>query len=237
YHFARPDNNTALEDADNFINQTHNYLGNGYLPPVLDFEDPNSSTHLDQLYSSQHLTNWVQTWLNRVETQTGVKPILYLNAHYANFLQSSLNGYGLWIAKPNTSPTTPPGDIGHWNDWMFKQYSWYGSVNGISGNVDLNVFNGSISDFNNMISTNNVQILNPTSIKVYPNPTNSILHIINKNKIDIKQMSMYDINGRLILNSDGFKKTLDLQNLDKGFYVLKIKFNNGQTQKIKVLKN
>ena len=40
YHFARPDNNTPQEDAANFLNVASAYIGNGFLPPVLDLENP-----------------------------------------------------------------------------------------------------------------------------------------------------------------------------------------------------
>ena len=154
YHFARPDNNTATQDANNFITHASNYIGNGFLPPVLDLENPNSNTDLESLFTSAQLTNWVLTWMQTVENQTGVHPVVYTSTHLANYLQSSVNTYGLWIAKPGTSPTTSPGNIGVWNTWLFKQYDWYGSVSGISGNVDMDVFNGSATDFNDMIHGN-----------------------------------------------------------------------------------
>jgi len=37
YHFARPDNNTGTEDATNFVNVAGNYMGTGFLPPVVGF--------------------------------------------------------------------------------------------------------------------------------------------------------------------------------------------------------
>ena len=42
YHFARPDNNTPQEDAANFLNVASAYIGNGFMPPVLDLENPYS---------------------------------------------------------------------------------------------------------------------------------------------------------------------------------------------------
>ena len=32
YHFARPDNNTAQQDATNFLNVASAYIGTGFLP-------------------------------------------------------------------------------------------------------------------------------------------------------------------------------------------------------------
>ncbi len=235
YHFARPDNNTAIDDANNFINQAHNYIGAGYLPPVLDLEDPNSSTHLDQLFTSSALTNWVQTWLNRIESQTGVRPIIYTNSNLANYLNSSINNYGLWIAKPGTSPTTPPNDIGVWNDWLFKQYSWTGNVNGISGDVDLNVFHGTAGDFDTVTNYINSYHL---GFKIYPNPVQDYLHIELLKPVNITAIGIYDIHGRLIKKIEPENLTqINMTDLETGFYFLIIEISPSQSYTFKLVKN
>lgn len=152
YHFARPDNNSAVSEANHFLNNASSYIGINKLPPVLDLEDP-PGVNLQSLFSKATLTTWVQTWLTTVQNATGVAPIIYTNANYANYLNSSLNSYKLWIANFPTSSTTPPTNIGVWSTWLFKQYSETGTVSGISGNTDLDVFNGTVSDFNNLIGS------------------------------------------------------------------------------------
>lgn len=155
YHFARPDNNSALDEANHFLAIASAYIGQGYLPPALDLEDSPSGSVLSTVYTGTALTTWVQTWLDRVYAQTGVRPIVYTTSTYAAYLTSSLNttNYKLWIAKPDGSATTPPTGLGIWSTWLFKQYSWTGTVSGISGtgNVDLDVFNGTVTDFNTLI--------------------------------------------------------------------------------------
>jgi len=143
YHFARPDNNSANDEANHFVSIAGNYIGNGYLPPVLDIE-------ISGNYTFSQLSVWIQDWLTSVENQTGVRPIIYTTIYYASHLSSSLSTYDLWVADPDGSPNSNP-PTGNWSDWVFKQYSSTGSVSGISGNVDLNVFNGDINDFNNLI--------------------------------------------------------------------------------------
>jgi len=150
YHFARPDNNSAVAEANHFIQVAGPYIGDGYLPPVLDLEDP-PGDDLQTMYTSQELTQWVQTWLQIVEDSTGVEPIIYTNGRYTQYLSSSLNHYKLWIAEPDGN-TSPPDNLGHWTDWAFKQYSWHGNVNGINGDVDLNVFNGTMSELDSLAS-------------------------------------------------------------------------------------
>jgi len=236
YHFARPDNNSALQDANNFLSRAQNYIGEGYLPPVLDLEDPNASTHLDQIYTSTQLTNWVQDWLNRVETQTGIRPIIYTNSHYAGYLNSSLNSYGLWIAKPGTSPSTPPTNLGHWNNWMFKQYSWYGSVNGISGNVDLDVYHGTVNDFNTMIHPAAISQISNELLQIYPNPADNQLFIDNKIGVKMRSIEILDSNGRLILQISSGLENIDVSNLQPGVYILKLYFDNDNTSLVKFIK-
>ncbi len=145
YHFAEPLNYSAADEAAHFLSVAAPYIGPGFLPPVLDLEGNITSL------SSAELTAWVHDWMNAVESQTGTEPILYTSPNLANYLESSVNTYGLWIADPDGS-IIPPNDIGVWTDWAFKQYSWHGSVSGInSGDVDLDYFNGTIEDFNNLI--------------------------------------------------------------------------------------
>jgi len=151
YHFARPDNNTAEDEARHFLQVAGPYTGRGYLPPVLDLEDPPGGD-LQSLYSSDELSRWVQTWLQIVEDSTGVKPIIYTNGRYTSYLSSSLNSYPLWIAEPDGN-LDPPDNLGRWTTWLFKQYSWYGNVAGIEGDVDLDVFNGTMAQLDSLATT------------------------------------------------------------------------------------
>jgi GH25 family lysozyme M1 (1,4-beta-N-acetylmuramidase) len=234
YHFARPDNNTAHDEATHFVNIAGSFIGQGFLPPVLDLENPNSNTDLTQLYTSAQLTNWVQTWMTEVENATGVRPIIYTNRSLAQYLQSSLNVYGMWIARPGTSPTSAPGNMGYWTTWKFKQYSWTGSVAGISGNVDLDSFNGSVTDFNTLIGTASVQNVIMNTLQIYPNPTTGIVYI---NNIDYISVDVFDTNGRLIFTqSIKNQQQIDLQNLEEGIYFIKVKDINGKLYVAKVIK-
>jgi len=236
YHFARPDNNSAHNEATHFVNVAGNYIGQGFLPPVLDLENPNSNTHLTQLFSSAQLTNWVQTWMTDVENATGVRPIIYTNRNLAQYLQSSLNTYDMWIARPGTSPTTDPGNMGYWTTWKIKQYSWDGNVAGISGNVDLDSFHGTVDDFNTMIGTSNINVSTINSIKAYPNPTTGIIYLKNENN-NLISADIFDINSRLLftLNIDNQQK-IDLQNLEKGIYYIKVKDDNNKLYVTKIIK-
>jgi GH25 family lysozyme M1 (1,4-beta-N-acetylmuramidase) len=156
YHFALPEDNSATAEANYFLATAGSYIALCNLPPVLDLEDPAGSCiintqPLTSYFTSSALTSWVQTWMTTVQTATGITPILYTDASIASYLNSSINTYPLWIADPDNCQTCPPSNIGVWNTWAFKQYDWSGTVAGISGAVDLDVFNGSNTDFDNLI--------------------------------------------------------------------------------------
>ncbi len=142
YHFARPDNNAAIDEADHFVAVAGPWLRNGFLRPALDLERlPDEGPGA--------LTQWVNEWMDRVEARTGVAPVIYASATYANWcLDASLTPHPLWIpywtggdVQSGDPPTT-----GVWQGWTFWQYSSTGTVPGINGAVDVDIFNGSYTN-------------------------------------------------------------------------------------------
>ena len=121
YHFARPDLNGAIAEADFFVKNTRNYFGEAI--PVLDWE------------KNTWNVAWAEQFLNRVYELTGVRPLIYMSASVitANNWSSVARNYGLWIAGyPNKynvkNPPTPgtkdmPYKIGPWAFWCIWQYS------------------------------------------------------------------------------------------------------------------
>jgi len=121
YHFARPDLNGAIAEADFFVKNTRNYFGEAI--PVLDWE------------KNTWNVGWAEQFLNRVYELTGVRPLIYMSASVitANNWSSVARNYGLWIAGyPNKynvkNPPTPgtkdmPYKIGPWAFWCIWQYS------------------------------------------------------------------------------------------------------------------
>jgi GH25 family lysozyme M1 (1,4-beta-N-acetylmuramidase) len=137
YHFARPGSNNPVTEADWFVNTAR--LQHGMLRPVLDLE-------LTGGLGTSALTTWVKAWLQRVNQRLGVKPMIYTNASFwRNAMGDSRwfadNGYSmLWIASWGTSNPSVPASGWGGRSWTFWQYTSGGSVPGISGRVDLNVF-------------------------------------------------------------------------------------------------
>jgi lysozyme len=135
YHFYETDDDPTAQ-AQNFLNAVQ--LAPGDLPPVVDIE------RFDTGGTASQTVKDLQTWLDVVEQATGRTPIIYTSHGFWNSLGTSAFGlYPLWIAEYGVqSPTLPAG----WASWTFWQFSESGTVAGISGSVDLNVFNGSLAE-------------------------------------------------------------------------------------------
>ncbi|MCW4469594.1 glycoside hydrolase family 25 protein [Flavobacterium sp. MFBS3-15] len=128
YHYYRPDEN-SLKQAESFIKRVK--LGKGDLPPVLDIEKIPAGQSMDSLKSG------LKKWLGKVEGHYGMKPILYSGERfYADFLKDEFQDYTLWIANYSFFADEIK------KEWLFWQFTDKGSVGGIEGDVDVNIFNG-----------------------------------------------------------------------------------------------
>ncbi len=128
YHYYRPNENSLLQ-AENFIK--HVRLKKGDFPPVLDIEN------LPKVQSMDSLKVGLKRWLTKVENHYKIKPIIYSGEKYFNdFLEDEFKGYTFWIANYNFFVEDCKD---HWTFWQFTEK---GSVPGINGNVDLNIYNG-----------------------------------------------------------------------------------------------
>ncbi len=130
YHFFSP-LSPASEQAAFFIKNVR--LLPHDLPPVLDVERKGT-------YSSESLRTEVKTWLRIVEEYYKVKPIIYASYKFKkrHLNDSLLNTYPYWIAHYYVDSLEYQGD------WAFWQHRDNGSLNGIDGDVDMNVFNGDL---------------------------------------------------------------------------------------------
>ena len=134
YHYYDVNRNST-EQAKNFISTVT--LEKGDLPPVLDVEDLPKNQSLDLL--KKGLINWLQL----IENEYKVKPIIYSNDAYFihHIADLDLTGYPIWVANYN------PRESPIHEKWTFWQFSEKGIIKGIVHNFcDLNVFNGSISE-------------------------------------------------------------------------------------------
>ena len=143
YQYFEPGQD-PIAQADLMLSMINNAGGlqPGDLPPVLDLETTSGKS--PAVVQSQALK-----WLQRVEAKTGRKPMVYTAAYFSQSnIGAALKAYPLWIAnyKYTTTGACPLMPDSGWSRWRIWQYSDKGSVPGISGNVDMNVFDGSLAD-------------------------------------------------------------------------------------------
>jgi lysozyme len=135
YHFFTFSDN-ASEQARFFLNQVR--IEKGDLPPVLDIE--NDKVVNDRRLNRAEILRGIQTWLDIVESETGVRAMIYSNLdYYRHYLSGNFPNNPIWIASYNNlrGVNLPDG-----KPWWFWQFSEKGRCNGISEPIDLNVFRG-----------------------------------------------------------------------------------------------
>jgi GH25 family lysozyme M1 (1,4-beta-N-acetylmuramidase) len=139
YQFFRASQDPIVQ-ADNIVAalNTVGGVGRPNLPPVIDIE-----TYDGQ--SASTVITRVNQWLSRVQSRTGRQPVLYTSPGFWGGL-----GYPtpsplpyLWVAHWGVSCPTVPSP---WGRLRFWQYSATGRVSGISGDVDLDTYNGPLSE-------------------------------------------------------------------------------------------
>lgn len=86
--------------------------------------------------------------------------------------------------------------------------------------------NHSIRKLSGVLNTTNFEIEN--ELKIYPNPTNSIINIDSKNMI-VKKLSLVDLNGRILELENSFENQaeINISNLKNGIYLMEIKTEKG----------
>lgn len=142
YHFWS-NKSSARAQAYYFLDQVH--LTDGDLPPVLDIEHKPSDQDVEDFQRD------VLTWLHIVEDKYHVKPIIYT---YYKFKEQYLSApvfddYPYWIAHYYVDKVQYKGK------WKFWQHTDAGTLPGIKGYVDFNIYNGSYYDLRQLCIGNN----------------------------------------------------------------------------------
>jgi lysozyme len=143
YHFFHPDDDGAAQ-ADYFLDYVGPLGEPGDLPPVLDWEVTDCVDNATNMQEAQK-------FIDEISARTGLTTIIYTSYRYWSSIDggSQFAAYPLWVASRGVScPLLPTG----WSDFLFWQYTFTGTVPGVpaSPNVDLDLFNGSLSQLNGL---------------------------------------------------------------------------------------
>jgi lysozyme len=151
YHFFRPARPVDAQ-VDNFV-QVVGEVGDSDLPPVLDLEEaPTPHGEEWEDVPSDQRVPLIVSWLDAVENKLGRRPLIYTRRAFVSLElpdPAPLASCSLWIAHYTIKTTPDFPNI--WSKWTFWQFSESGSVDGISGPVDLDRFNGSAADLASLI--------------------------------------------------------------------------------------
>jgi GH25 family lysozyme M1 (1,4-beta-N-acetylmuramidase) len=127
----------ATAEADLFISVVSQSGGlqPGDLRPALDVETPFGGLNATELQT------WIRTWLGRVESALGARPIIYTNdsswGATGDTIEFADAGHPLWVAHWGVAAPRVPASFWGGNGWSVWQYSSSGRVKGIKGRVDL----------------------------------------------------------------------------------------------------
>lgn len=137
YQFFRPEQ-SATAQADMMIAAIGAHEP-GDLPPVIDVEEAGG-------LPPATVAGAVRTWVDRVQAALGVAPIIYTGPAFWRSQVGAAASFApnaLWIAQWSSREPNLPAP---WSRWTFWQYTNKGSIDGISGDVDRNWFNGSLAE-------------------------------------------------------------------------------------------
>uniref|UniRef100_UPI00262BE637 InlB B-repeat-containing protein n=1 Tax=uncultured Tenacibaculum sp. TaxID=174713 RepID=UPI00262BE637 len=103
-------------------------------------------------------------------------------------------------------------------------------TNGGNGTV-VKVFDENLKRATNSI---NDEVFN-SKLKLYPNPANDVINIINSDSSIIKQITLVDVLGKEILKTTSTR--IDISDLPNAVYLVKIKGDNNKIAIKKIIKN
>jgi len=140
YEYASPKGSVkdAIADANHYVKVAK--LQPGDLVPVLDLEET-GGTNKDQL------RRWVDAWCERVAAKTGVQPMIYVSPSFwegpmRGTTHHAEQGSPIWVAHWKVKDPLVPASNWFNSGWTVWQWTSNGDVKGISGRVDMNLFNG-----------------------------------------------------------------------------------------------
>ncbi len=131
YHFAG--GGDPIGEADFFLNKISPLEENDVF--ILDWEIEHANP-----------VGWVQAFMQRIHDRCGVWSIFYTNLSRLNEFDWSpvTQNCGVWVAAYSYSPNT---DLPTKYAYIMHQYSSTGSVPGIAGNVDMDMFYGTVEQW------------------------------------------------------------------------------------------
>lgn len=172
------------------------------------------------------------TWADNLEMRISTAGATSVNP-------SGSTGIGDYTLLAVTVNTVFPTASGYPQTWT--QYTY--TVTGLSGATSCRIAfrytvptsAGPSGNYSNYIGIDAFSVDRPLSsdsffknnFSIYPNPVNDMLNISMKNEITINNLSITDLNGRVVSSSDS-STSIDVSSLSSGVYFISVETNEGK---------
>jgi lysozyme len=138
YHYFIPGTSAKLQ-ASNYISSVK--LSKGDLPPVVDIEETRGK-------GRKYISGQLKIFVDEIERHYKVRPIIYSNI---SFIRDNLSdfypGYKFWVAHYYKEELQVDKNI----NWLFWQHNDRAGLIGCDNNVDVNVFNGNLTELRKIL--------------------------------------------------------------------------------------
>lgn len=82
------------------------------------------------------------------------------------------------------------------------------------------------------------EIINSRDLQIYPNPIKDVLNFKLSNNLKVDAIEIYDLTGKKVnVNNSKFVSSVNVSNLPKGNYILKVKADDGRVHIQKIIKD
>lgn len=137
YQFFEPGEDAVAQA--NLLLQHMGAIGSGDLPPMIDVEATGGQ-------SPATITSKIHQWVDTVQNATGRKALVYTGSWFWDPDVKSGDFTSYPLVDSYYCSNCCPNIASPWTKWTMWQYSSTGSVSGISGNVDLDRFDGTLAE-------------------------------------------------------------------------------------------
>lgn len=142
YHFMSSSFD-ALSQAEHFIQTYKAWHSTASLPPVLDIEWDFDENRNDK-WKNKDVTEIVamcSEWLEKVESELKVRPVIYTNKFWWEGLLGSLGdkfqSYDIWMSRYGQFDKSSPPLMDNFR-WAVWQFTETGLMDGVNGYIDVN---------------------------------------------------------------------------------------------------
>jgi len=106
--------------------------------------------------------------------------------------------------------------------------SFYGIGNAVNGNGEPSGDGASSAtlSISEEIMSSNSNFIDGISMNIFPNPAIDFIKI--SAELDIKSVSLFNIQGQMVLSTEDVKNNIKIENLNAGFYLIQVLFSNNK---------